>query len=128
MGKFKFILLAVLFMGTAIIINSCGKGEDDEKLPTVVTGEVTDVAFQSAYCEGNVTDDGGNPIKVKGVCWCLTSSPKISDAKTDNGEGVGSFKSALNGLSPNTTYYIRAYATSSAGTSYGTEKSFKTKI
>lgn len=119
-------MLAALLLGTTIIFNSCKK-EEEEELPTVVTGEITDVAFQSAYCEGNVTDDGGSTITKKGVCWCMSGTPTLSDAKTDNGSGVGSYKSALNGLSPNTTYIVRAYATSSAGTAYGTEKTFKTK-
>ena len=125
MVKSRFIMLAFVLIGTAVIFNSCNKNEDEEP-PTVVTGEISEVAFQSAYCEGNITDDGGSPIKVKGVCWALEHQPTTSGMKSDHGEGKGSFKSALTGLSPNTTYYIRAYATTDAGTGYGDEKSFKT--
>jgi uncharacterized protein (TIGR02145 family) len=46
--------------------------------------------------------------------------------KTSNGLGTGSFTSSFTGLVPNTTYYVRAYATNSAGTGYGNEVSFTT--
>ncbi len=124
MSKTRFIMLAVFFLGAIVVLNSCNK--EEEELPVVATGEISEVAFQSAYCEGNVSDDGGSPITAKGICWALEHDPSISGAKTDHGAGTGSYKSAINGLSPNTTYYVRAYATSSVGTAYGTEKTFKT--
>jgi N-acetylneuraminic acid mutarotase len=45
----------------------------------------------------------------------------VSDGKTIDGTGPGSFTSSIIGLTPNTTYHVRAYATNSEGTAYGNE-------
>jgi len=74
---------------------------------------------------GTITSDGGNAITAKGVVWGTSSGPTIAlSTKTNDGTGVGSFTSTLTGLTLNTIYYIRSYATNSVGTSYGPEVSF----
>ena len=96
-------------------------------LPTIITAEVSDIKLESAICGGNVTDNGGFSIIARGVCWSSTSStPTISDNHTSEVPDNGSFTSQLLGLSPNTTYYVRAYATNSIGTNYGEKISFTT--
>jgi uncharacterized protein (TIGR02145 family) len=60
------------------------------------------------------------------VCWSTASGPTIADSKTVDGAGIGSFTSVIKGLTPGTTYYVRAYATNSEGTAYGEEQSFST--
>jgi hypothetical protein len=65
---------------------------------------------------------------VRGVCWNTTSSPTTADSHTTDGTGTGTFISYLTGLTPNTLYYIRAYATNSVGTAYGNEVSFTTLL
>ncbi len=124
MNKSFIKVFIVFFIGLTFIINACNKDEGD--IPTVVTGSVSEVAFHSAYCEGNVTDEGGSPVISKGVCLSTGSEPTISDKHSDHGDGTGSFKSGFTDLSTNTTYYVRAYATSSEGTAYGSQVSFKT--
>ncbi|MBO4645687.1 MAG: SprB repeat-containing protein [Bacteroidales bacterium] len=94
--------------------------------PTVITSNVTDIASISATCGGNVTNDGGAAVTARGVCWSTAHNPTIADNHTTNGTGTGSFTSSLTGLAPNTTYYVRAYATNSAGTGYGEEVSLST--
>lgn len=99
----------------------------DENLPVVITSDVNDITKTSATCGGNVTDDGGSEVGVKGVCWSTTSNPTIDkDAHTSDGSGIGNYTSSITGLTSNTTYYVRAYATNSAGTSYGEQKNFTT--
>lgn len=95
-------------------------------LPTLTTTAITSDIWDFAVCGGNITNDGGSAITGRGVCWNTTGTPTISDSKTSNGTGTGSFSSNLTGLAPNTTYYVRAYATNSVGTAYGNEVSFKT--
>jgi uncharacterized protein (TIGR02145 family) len=94
--------------------------------PTVSTVTVSGISTSSATCGGNVTSDGGATVTARGVCWSTSQSPTINSDHTTNGSGTGSFTSSITGLSAGTTYYVRAYATNSEGTSYGDEVSFTT--
>ena len=93
-------------------------------LPTVTTASVSNITTNAVTCGGNVTSDGGATVTARGVCWSTSQNPTISDSHTTNGTGTGSFTSNITGLAPLTTYYVRAYATNSVGTSYGNVKSF----
>lgn len=101
--------------------------ENQISLPTVTTSTVIDITETSATCGGNVTKDGGGTIISRGVCWNTTGSPNINYNKTSDGISSGSFTSSLTGLTANSTYYVRAYATNSKGTSYGNQISFVAK-
>ena len=94
--------------------------------PTVTTATITDIDKTTATGGGNVTADGGATVTARGICWSTSQNPTISGSHTTDGTGTGSFTSAMTGLEPNTTYYVRAYATNSAGTAYGEEVSFTT--
>jgi hypothetical protein len=95
--------------------------------PSLLTSPISDISISGASCGGNVTDDGGTPITARGVVWSTSQGPTVSlTTKTTDGNGTGIFKSSINGLKAATTYYVRAYATNSAVTSYGTEYSFTT--
>ena len=107
----------------ACILVSC---KPDLEKPTVVSSPISHITETSAVAGGEVTSDGGAEVTSRGVCWSIDSNPTIENDKTIDGEGVGSFQSNLSDLSQNTTYYVRAYATNSEGTSYGEEVSFTT--
>jgi hypothetical protein len=95
--------------------------------PALNTVVITDISSNGAKSGGNVSSDGNSSITARGVVWSINSNPTIAlSTKTSDGTGTGSFQSAITGLSLNTTYYVRAYATNNAGTSYGNEISFKT--
>ncbi len=96
-------------------------------MPTVTTNTVTNVTQTTATCGGNVTSDGGATITARGVCWSTSQNPTVNNSHTTNGTGAGNFTSSITGLSPNTTYYVRAYATNSAGTAYGVQRTFTTE-
>jgi len=74
-----------------------------------------------------VTSDCGATVTARGVCWSTGQTPTVADNRTTDGTGAGSFSSSITGLTPNTTYYVRAYATNSAGTGYGSAMSFTTE-
>ncbi|HBG23885.1 MAG: hypothetical protein A2X17_07105 [Bacteroidetes bacterium GWF2_41_61] len=95
-------------------------------VPVLTTTTATSVTSSSASSGGNVTADGGATVTARGVCWSTAQNPTITNSKTTNGTGTGIFSSSLTGLSPGTTYYVRAYATNSAGTGYGDQISFTT--
>ena len=96
-------------------------------IPTVTTDTVTSITGVTASCGGTVTDNGGLNVTARGVCWSTSQNPTLSDSHTTNGSGLGSFTSSITGLSISTTYYVRAYATTSQGTAYGDEVSFTTR-
>ena len=98
----------------------------NESMPVVTTNEITDITQTTATCGGTVTSDGGANVTARGVCWSTSQNPTISNSHTTDGNGTGSFTSNITGLTANTTYYVRAYATNEKGTSYGEQKSFET--
>jgi hypothetical protein len=105
--------------------NSCKK---EVKIPELFTTEVSAITGTTALCGGFITGDADKNagITERGVCWSTSQTPTISDSKTSDGTGSGGFTSIITGLSANTTYYVRAYATNSAGTGYGNTISFYT--
>jgi hypothetical protein len=95
-------------------------------IPTVTTSVFTANTGTTAKGGGVVTIDGGAAVTEYGVCYSLNQNPTIKDSKTSDGSGTGSFTSALSNLKGKTTYYVRAYATNSVGTAYGSEQTFTT--
>jgi uncharacterized protein (TIGR02145 family) len=95
-------------------------------LPSVTTNAVSSITTTTATSGGEVTTDGGSPVTSRGVCWNTSTGPSISNSKTTDGSGSGSFSSSLTGLIAGTKYYIRAYATNVAGTTYGNELNLTT--
>jgi uncharacterized protein (TIGR02145 family) len=95
--------------------------------PILTTTSVTEVSAIGAKSGGNITSDGGSPITAKGVVWSTETAPTVSlVTKTSDGTGTGTFQSTLTGLAGNIKYYVRAYATTGLGTTYGEEKVFTT--
>ena len=114
-------------VGTAYGEQKIFTAGSDITAPTVTTNDVSSVTSNSAVCGGNVTDNGGGIITARGICYGTSQNPTINDTHTSDGDGTGMFISNLTGLTENTTYYVRAYATNEAGTSYGEQKSFTTE-
>ena len=95
-------------------------------LATLTTTSVTSITTTSSTSGGNISNDGGAAVTSRGVCWGTTANPTIANSFTNNGTGIGTFTSSITGLTPATTYYVRAYATNSVGTAYGNQVSFIT--
>jgi hypothetical protein len=114
--SFLLILFSFIFIG-------CNK----EQPPKVSTRIVTEITDQSAKCGGNVTSIGDAILTGRGVCWNTTGTPTTADMFTLDGADVGDYASYLTNLSPNTKYYVRAYAKNIYGMSYGKETTFITQ-
>jgi uncharacterized protein (TIGR02145 family) len=95
-------------------------------LPEVMTYNASNITYESAQGGGSITDEGGTPVTARGVCWSTSTNPTIADSHTVDGLGIGTFSSSISGLTANTTYYVRAFATNNDGTAYGNEVSFMT--
>jgi len=120
----------------AYATNSTGTGYGQElsftttaqaTIPTLTTTAISAINITTATSGGSITTDGGSAVTVRGVCWSTSSGATIAlSTKTSDGTGAGSFTSNIAGLAASTTYYVRAYATNSIGTSYGSELIFTT--
>lgn len=97
-------------------------------VPTLTTAAITAITGNAAAGGGNVTVFGGAAVTARGICFGTSHNPTLSDSKTVDGSGTGAFVSALTSLKGKTMYYIRSYATNSAGTGYGPEVSFTTLV
>jgi len=96
--------------------------------PNLTTQAVTDIGTYTANAHGTISNLGISNPTAYGVCWNSTGAPTILNSKVDNGTVslTGPFIAAMTGLTANTTYYVRAFATNTAGTSYGEEVTFTT--
>jgi uncharacterized protein (TIGR02145 family) len=122
MKKVFNFLSAVSLLIVFALFYGCKKDE----IPTLTTTAISGITTNSASSGGNITDDGGADVTARGVCWGTATKPTITGSKTSDGIGIGIFTSGLTDLTPNTMYYVRAYATNSEGTAYGNEISFTT--
>jgi uncharacterized protein (TIGR02145 family) len=125
MTKVTKLFVAVLFTVSVMTFNGCRK---EAEIPSLITKEVHQITETTAVTGGMVYSAGDAEVTARGVCWSTVPNPTTEDNKTFNGTGSGSYISNLNGLSTNTAYHVRAYASSSAGTAYGDEISFTTGI
>ncbi|CAN1544940.1 hypothetical protein MCEGE10_01920 [Flavobacteriaceae bacterium] len=96
---------------------------------TLTTVSPTKITRISAYSGCNMISDGGSGITGKGLVWSTSPNPTIAlPTKTTDGSGLLNYTRKLTTLTQNTTYYLRAYATNSVGTSYGNVIVFSTKV
>ena len=113
-------------------INWVGYGNEvtfktiENTFPVLTTAAITSIETTTAVSGGNITSDGGLSITSRGVCWSTSQDPEISDNFTQDGDSTGTYTSSITGLTQGTTYYVRAYAVNSLGTSYGETVSFRT--
>ena len=121
----KTLVKVILVLSPAVLLCQC----KTETTPSITTAPIINITQTIATSGGNVTDNGGGIVTARGVCWDTTPNPTISDNNTTNdGTGTGSFTSSIAGLTENTIYYLRAYATNISGTAYGEELLFYTGI
>jgi hypothetical protein len=123
---------ATTYYVRAFATNSIGTAYGNElsfttaSVPTLAaTTTATAITSTTATSGGSVTSTGGAALTAVGVCWSTSTNPTIANSFTNNGT-TSSFSSDMTGLAASTTYYVRAYATNSVGTSYGSQVSFTT--
>lgn len=118
-----------LYYIKAYATNSAGTGFGNQlsfttsklDVPEIITTDITEITFNTVVSGGNITDEKGESVIARGVCWGYNMNPTIENSKTIDGTGSGSFISNLTSLTGNTPYYLRAYATNRVGTGYGNE-------
>lgn len=111
---------------TKVVTFSFMGGGTTVTVPTVSTTSASSITASSAVSGGNITSDGGASVTARGICYSTSQNPTTSNNTVSSGSGTGTFSASMTGLSASTTYYVRAYATNSAGTAYGSQISFTT--
>jgi uncharacterized protein (TIGR02145 family) len=126
--KLNYVLAVVLAMTILFVFGSCGDdpASSENKVPTLTTANVTEITSTTAACGGTNIVGGASEVTARGVCWSTNPSPTVADSKTTDGYGTDDFTSSITGLTYNTSYYVRAYATNSIGTGYGVSRPFTT--
>ena len=112
--------------GCSVRLVSEGVSGPSGQMPQVTTMAVTEFTSSSATCGGIVMSDGGSAVTERGVCWSTDHNPTVGVGHVSAGSGLGAFTVSVTGLAEGTTYYVRAYAINSTGTSYGDELNFTT--
>lgn len=118
--KIKFTSISILSLVVLLTLVSC------KKPPLLTTIPITLITESSAIAGGNVLDNGGADITSRGIVWGTSPYPTLSNSFLNDITGANSYTISIWGLIPNTTYYVRAYATNSAGTAYGNQLIFTT--
>ena len=96
--------------------------------PQVVTNIVEGISPTSVTCGGSISSEGGSPVISKGLCWSTDPDPTLSDFYSVVGSGPEPFTFEISDLSPDTEYYVKAYATNIVGTGYGNQQVFRTSF
>jgi hypothetical protein len=126
----KKIFTIILFLFTYVFLIGQNSPPQISIMSIKSTHNVTYITGISAASGGIIVSSNEKLNTARGVCWSTNITPTITDKYTSNGTGDGSFTSVMTGLYPNTTYYVRSYATyavnSSSVVHYGPEISFTT--
>ena len=125
-GELTGLVSNTTYYVRAYATNSVGTDYGEERtfttlpylVPTVEAMAATNISYYSFTCGGNVTDAGTYEVTARGICYAITPNPTISNSYVALGSGIGSFSTTLSELTPNTTYYVRAYAINSVGIAY----------
>ena len=124
------VTLRVEDSGTLFDTEDFSIAVSEAALPILTTSDVTHIQSSSAVGGGDITNESGTSVVKRGICWSTSPSPTTSDdcsSETLTNGGGGVFSMSMNSLRSHTSYYVRAFATNSSGTGYGTDKTFKTK-
>ena len=97
-------------------------------VPNVKTKPITDITTTTVNTGGEITTDCGANVTERGIVWSVNPKPTVNlSTKIIEGSGVGSFNTKITGLTPNTKYYVRAFASNCFGVVYGNEIEFSTQ-
>jgi hypothetical protein len=138
MKNLDFLKNSILLITLSVLFVNCSSDNNKENDPNASSKTflaVVDIDYvetgngYSTVCGNSVKADGHTPVTSRGMCWGTSLNPTIElNNKTVDGSGIGNYKSIITNLQPNTSYYLRAYATNSVGTSYSNVKIFNSDI
>jgi hypothetical protein len=114
-------------------------GSCPAQLPTVAATTVSNITHSTAVLTSNVINDGGPggvivTAVTRGFCWSTSPNPTIANSIASlpltGVNMLATYSLSMAPLLPNTTYYVRSYATTTqgpgSGTGYGPQTTFTT--
>lgn len=98
---------------------------------SVITNNPTNITSSGFRMHGDITSQGGSSLTGRGFVRATSGINLFIGASGVTNDAfatiaTGTFQKTLSGLSSSTTYYYKAYATNSTGTTYGAIKSATT--
>jgi len=114
--------------GIAVAVNVAAAGAGVNTAPSVTSGAASAITQTTATVAGTITATGCTAVTAYGIEYSTTNNfPNGTGTQVASSNlATGDFSSALSGLTANTVYYYKAYATNSGGTSYGAQQTFTT--
>lgn len=129
----KASLFYTLFALLMFITVRCNKPDDpnngvenNDVTVTVTTNDPSEITATTAICGAEVTANEGFIITELGVCWSTNATPTVEVSHLSTEYSDGHFICIVEGLEPNTKYYVCAYAICEQKCYYGEIKSFTT--
>lgn len=128
MPNLLFRLFTVIFFIVTIFPGCSRPGSNaDPVTPSLAAATLISVGINYAVISGSITNNGNASITARGFCWSQNPNPTLSNSFLISSSTGNTFTDTIRGLAYNTTYYVRSYATNSAGTSYSTEIQLRTQ-
>lgn len=115
----KEVFMSALLLSVFVYFGCKKSDNTPSNVVSLTTSIATEITDSSVVSGGNIISSGAGQILARGICWSTSANPTTADQKTVNGTGKGEFSSDLKGLTGSTTYYVRAYVTTTTGTFYG---------
>lgn len=114
--------------GIAVAVNVAATGAGVNTAPSVTSGAASAITQTTATVAGSITATGCSAVTAYGIEYSTTNNfPNGTGTQVASTNlAAGSFSSALSGLTANTVYYYKAYATNAGGTTYGVQQTFTT--
>ena len=126
MKSTKFTLIFIL----GIALFSCKKdpadSPDNRAEVMVTTNAPSLITLTTAISGGVITTSDSTVIAEKGICFSTANNPTLQNNIVISNSVHTNFVCNINGLAPNTTYFLKAYAKTSSETIYGNQQMFKT--
>ena len=133
-GKITGLSNGVRYYVRAFATNAIGTHYSEQTSFTTLTGladvttsAVTDIMAESVTFNGSTPSANGGTITSRGFCYSTSENPTINNNKATVTGTTGQMTKSVANLEENTKYYVRAFATTSFGTTYGQQITFTTK-
>lgn len=99
------------------------------KTPTITIAEATEIGEYGATIEASISDNGGDNVTERGICWSdALNAPTIDNSKLVDSSTGNTFTLKMAELTAGNKYYVRAFAKNKNGIAYSRTMEFTTML